>query len=344
MTRNQKILTVVLAAAIATTGLSWVLFHSGIDPQQAANAGGVVISSGPQQSNPDRSKPLIDPKNLTPEITRTRRVLDYAYPVEAAERLMPRIIEIESDWATSQFVSASTPIEHFAQHWQDSIHDPDNALTSSQRAALTVAVAEQIAPRAARTPELFITQHEQQDNLIWRDPDQPIPGTGDRTFRQSLEWTFREYETPLDPGAGAQSLLESLWDPMMNKFGQRITEVGVGPRGAAIIVMRSSLPAQALNGGFSDLYASRHDLDYKRWRGVAAAKGIAFSDTILTGDDLLNELDTVTRASAHIVVRTAAGDDRIFILRMDFFHDPESEQWRIERAGSSGSYTWGLVF
>ncbi|RMH30082.1 MAG: hypothetical protein D6693_01265 [Planctomycetota bacterium] len=230
--------------------------------------------------------------------------------------------------------------------WQPSIHDPDQVLTPAQRDALLTKLAEYVRVRSLSTPDAYFSLAAREPNLVWHKPDAPyIEGHDQRPFREAIGWLYEYYgEGPVDPDADTPKLLRDLWPSMMGTYGQRIAEVGVGERGAAIIVMRSRLPQRSTNGGFAEPYASQHGLTVDRWIGYGTSWARPFRTPVRTSDDVLEERGIVTLAAAHIIVRLASSPDHLFVWGVYCFLDPETDQWQVELMDKSGSRNWQVVF
>jgi len=262
-----------------------------------------------------------------------------------ASELNAEIDAQEADWNSSEFLPATSPISTLVSAWRPSVRDFENVLTPAQRDALLRKLAEYVRVRAQETPDAYFELAEQEPNLKWHDPEAPYRRASDAPFRERLTWLFNTYgDGEPDPDADTPQLLRDLWRPMMGKYGQRIAEVGVGERGAAIIIMRSRVPLLAANGGFSDPYASQHGLDISRWDGFATGRARPFRVPERTSDDVLEERGIVTLAGAHVLVRLAISDEHLFKWGVYFFLDPETGEWRAEAMDRSGARYWQVIF
>jgi len=282
---------------------------------------------------------------LTPDVIRTARFIDMDPSIRNRATRAQEIEEEESAWASSAFLPATYPAAALVEAWQDSVHDPDQILTSSQRHALLTKLAEYARVRALPTPDAYFILADREPNLIWHDPETPYKAGDTTPFRKKLEWLYENYgDGPVDSAADTPQLLRDLWPSMMGKYGQRIAEIGVGPRGAAIIIMRSRLPQRSTNGGFAEPYASLHGLTVDRWVGYGVSWARPFRIPVRTSDDVLEERGIVTLVAAHIIVRLASAPDHLFVWGVYGFLDPETNEWQVELMDKSGSRNWQVVF
>lgn len=293
--------------------------------------------------------PMPDPKPkhaiITPNVIREARFIDMDVGGERAAELNARYDAIEADWASATFIPATSPVSAIAAALQASVYDVDGVLTPAQRESLLTKIAEYISVRAQTTPDAYFELAAREPNLAWHDPTAPYSDVVSKPFREQLSWLYENYgDGPVDPQADTPKLLRDIWRPMMDTHGQRIAEVGYGERGAAIIVMRSRLPAHTTNLGFSDLYATRHGQAFERWDGYANSQARPFRVPVSISDDVLNKHGVVTLAAAHIITRLALSDEHIFVWQLLFHLDPETQEWRCEIMGKSGSRNWQVVF
>ncbi len=303
--------------------------------------------SGP--ANSSNVAPMPDPKPkyaiITPDVIRDARFIDMDVGGERAAELNARYDAVEADWASATFIPATSPASAIASALQASVYDVDDVLTPAQRESLLTKIAEYVSVRAQTTPDAYFELAAREPNLAWHDPTAPYSDVVSKPFRDQLSWLYENYgDGPVDPAADTPKLLRDIWRPMMDTHGQRIAEVGYGGRGAAIIVMRSRLPARTTNLGFADLYSSRHGQPIERWDGYANSLARPFRVPVSTSDDVLNKHGVVTLAAAHIITRLALSDEHIFVWQLLFHLDPETQEWRCEIMGKSGSRNWQVVF
>lgn len=312
----------------------------------AAVAGVIWFSS--QSAQPNEAVAFTgEPKytELTPQIVRTARFIDMGIGGALAAQRNAEVDEQEADWAASEFLPATAPLSTLVAAWQSSVRDPERVLTRAQRESLLRKIAEYTNVRAQTTPDAYFELAAREPNLIWHDPTGPYNHLDSTPFREKLSWLYENYgDGPVDPNADTPQLLRDIWRPMMDTYGQRIAEVGVGERGAAIIIMRTRLPVSVLNGGFVEPYASQHGLQLERWVGYATSWARPFRVPVRTSDDVLDQHGIVTIAAAHIVVRLALGKEHLSIWPIVFYFDPDAEAWRAELMGRTGARNWQIVF
>jgi len=282
---------------------------------------------------------------LTPEVIRTARFVDMDDGGQDQAERKAKIEAQEADWASSEFLPAKSPISTLVAAWRPSVHDVENVLTAAQRDALLHKLAQYVRVRAESSPAAYFELAEHEPNLAWHEADAPYWESSKRSFRDRLGWLYENYGGgESDPDATTPELLRDLWPVMMGKHGQRIAEVGVGEQGAAIIIMRSRLPATAVNGGFSEPYASFHGLDVHRWVGDAVTMARPFRVPTKTSSDILEDRGIVTLAAAHVLVRLAISEDHLFSWGVYFFLDPDTGDWRAEAMDRSGARNGQFIF
>lgn len=328
---------VLVVSIVGSTGLLYSCSRS-----QTENADAQPDAASSADTTHDTKPKYTD---LTPEIIRTARFIDMNVGGSDASALNAKYDAVEADWASATFLPATSPVSAIASSLQASVYDVDNVLTPAQRESLLTKIAEYVSVRAQTTPNAYFELAAREPNLVWHDPTAPYTNFDKVPFREKLSWLYENYgDGPVDPTADTPKLLRDIWRPMMDTYGQRIAEVGYGERGAAIFVMRSRLPARTTNMGFADLYSTRHGQTIERWDNYAGSFARPFRVPVSTSDDILEEHGVVTLAAAHIVVRLALSDEHIFVLRLLFHLDPDTQQWRCETVSKAGSRNWQVVF
>lgn len=221
----------------------------------------------------------------------------------------------DEQWAReAEFMPISAGAQAMASQWLRIVRDPDDLLTPAQERTFVEKLVDHARVRAESTPDDYIALIEGDPMHVWSGPEE-VRGNG-----QVVGFFKVWLERAVDPNKSTIDLVRDVWSGLV-EHGLTFRDVGVGEKGAAILVVNARVPSQVQSLG----YSGKDTVDIKYWRARLNRMGMPFSRATRTLGEALAEHPSAPVVFVHIIVRM--NDERIVNWMSVWFLDPETNQW-----------------
>ncbi|RMH27690.1 MAG: hypothetical protein D6693_04950, partial [Planctomycetota bacterium] len=189
---------------------------------------------------------------------------DDGFPPQLAQTQVSEQLALERGWSEAGWLGVSATAataeaggraspEALASSWSGVVHDVESLVSEEQRGALAAALARFAHAYGAETADEYIALVESTPWLVWRQDTTPL--------RAYLAYYADNAEAPA--GATAADILRLVWPAMMLEHGMGWAEVGVGERGAVVIIEKTY--ADQPGNGLGALNLTEEE--YEHWDG-----------------------------------------------------------------------------
>lgn len=265
--------------------------------------------SGAAGARPETSKIRVTEKDR--ELIRTAYIFDHPgnEPLSEYSNRMKDLVFRDQQWAReAEFLPLGGQSASIMSAWESSVENR-GAADDAQIAELLRTIARHANVRALDSPDAYIDLIDNDPGLEWNDPDPADPerlSIRRRNFKVNAFFTWF-VDGEFDDAALSKTLVRDVWDDL-SRFNHLIEAVGVGPRGARILVatMRSE---EQLKAAFYGLHGKYEPPNREYWSSIGGGYGMQFSRPTENIDDLLStRRPSVPVAMVNLIVRMRDGN------------------------------------